>query len=253
MGCHFLLQCMKVKSESEVDQSCPTLSDPMDCSLPVSSIPGIFQARVLEWDTIAFSRPVFLHKRIRSWTGLNMQKVMTPKIQFPNWESNQCILRLSKFQFALGLLKHHLPSENISSLHICFCPIDHFAYNSTPCLLSNSDAIAGIHTRKMSCLAYHQSLYLSQWCLLLLLLLLLLIIIIHFVHSDGFKLILSEHLWLKTTEIYSLMVQEVRSPEPRGQQGSFIWRPWERIVPLFSLSFWWWPAVFDNFSLADKS
>ena len=55
VGCHFLLQCMKVKSESEVSQSCPTLPDPMDCSLPGSSIHGIVQARVLEWDAIAFS------------------------------------------------------------------------------------------------------------------------------------------------------------------------------------------------------
>ena len=55
VGCHFLLQCMKVKSESEVSQSCPTLSDPMDGSLPGSSIHGIFQARVLEWGAIAFS------------------------------------------------------------------------------------------------------------------------------------------------------------------------------------------------------
>ena len=54
-GCHFLLQCMKVKSESEVAQSCPTLSEPMDCSLPGSSVPGIFQARVLQWGAIAFS------------------------------------------------------------------------------------------------------------------------------------------------------------------------------------------------------
>ena len=55
VGCHFLLQCMKVKSESEVAQSCLTLSDPMDCSLPGSAIHGIFQARVLEWVAIAFS------------------------------------------------------------------------------------------------------------------------------------------------------------------------------------------------------
>ena len=55
VGCHFLLQCMKVESESKVAQSCPTLSDPMDCSLPGSSIHGIFQARVLEWVAIAFS------------------------------------------------------------------------------------------------------------------------------------------------------------------------------------------------------
>ena len=56
VGCHFLLQCVKVKSESEVAQSCPTLSNPMDRSLPVSSIHGIFQARVLDWGVIAFSR-----------------------------------------------------------------------------------------------------------------------------------------------------------------------------------------------------
>ena len=55
VGCHFLLQCMKVKSESEVAQSCPTHSDPMGCSLPGSSVHGICQARVLEWGAIAFS------------------------------------------------------------------------------------------------------------------------------------------------------------------------------------------------------
>ena len=55
VGCHFLLQLMKVKSESEVAKSCPTLSGPMDCSLPGSSVHGIFQARVLEWGAIAFS------------------------------------------------------------------------------------------------------------------------------------------------------------------------------------------------------
>ena len=55
VGCHFLLQCMRVKNESEVAQSCLTLRDPVDCSLPGSSIHGIFQARVLEWGAIAFS------------------------------------------------------------------------------------------------------------------------------------------------------------------------------------------------------
>ena len=58
VGCHFLLQCMKVKSESEVAQSCPTLGNPMDCSLPGSSVHEIFQARVLEWGAIILaSRP----------------------------------------------------------------------------------------------------------------------------------------------------------------------------------------------------
>ena len=60
VGCHFLLECMKVKSESEVAQSCPTLSDPMDCSLPGSPVPGILQARVLEWGAIAFSKEVLV-------------------------------------------------------------------------------------------------------------------------------------------------------------------------------------------------
>ena len=57
VGCHFLLQCMKVKSENEVTESCPTLSDPMDCSLPGSSVHGIFQARILEWGAIAWPCP----------------------------------------------------------------------------------------------------------------------------------------------------------------------------------------------------
>ena len=60
VGGHFLLQCVKVKSESEVTQSCLTLRDPMDCSPPGSSIHGIFQARVLEWGAIAFSKPPIL-------------------------------------------------------------------------------------------------------------------------------------------------------------------------------------------------
>ena len=72
VGCHFLLQCMKVKSESEVVQSCPTLSDPMDCSLPGSCVHGIFQARVPEWGAIAFSAwsPLGIHKYL--WSGCNV-------------------------------------------------------------------------------------------------------------------------------------------------------------------------------------
>ena len=69
VGCHFLLQCMEVKSESEVVQSCPTLRDPMDCSLPGSSVHGIFQARILEWvaielDSILKSRDVTLPTKV---------------------------------------------------------------------------------------------------------------------------------------------------------------------------------------------
>ena len=66
VGCHFLLQFLKGKSEREVAQSCPTLSDPMDCSLPDSSIHGIFQARVLDWGAIAFSVLVAREMQIKT-------------------------------------------------------------------------------------------------------------------------------------------------------------------------------------------
>ena len=69
VGCHFLLQCMKVKSESEDTQSCPTLCNPMDCSLPGSSIHGIFQARVLEWGAIAFSCIYLFSAKLLSHPG----------------------------------------------------------------------------------------------------------------------------------------------------------------------------------------
>ena len=61
VGCHFLLQCMKVKRESEVAQSCPTLCDPIDGSPPGSPVPGILQAKVLEWGAIAFSDKLCYH------------------------------------------------------------------------------------------------------------------------------------------------------------------------------------------------
>ena len=67
VGCHFLLQCMKVQSEREVAQLCPTLCDPMDCSLPGYSVHAIFQARVLEWGAIAFSDSML-------WGDLNPKK-----------------------------------------------------------------------------------------------------------------------------------------------------------------------------------
>ena len=78
VGCHFFLQSMKVKSESEVTQSCPTPSDPMDCSLPGSSIHGIFQTRVMQWGAISFSNsdlqlsscPTLCDRMNRSTPGL---------------------------------------------------------------------------------------------------------------------------------------------------------------------------------------
>ena len=91
VGCHFLLQCVKVKSESEVAQSCLTLSDPMDSSLPSSSIHGIFQARVPEWGAIAFSILLLGNtKALRSkmiWPNItyrNFDKIRKPKL---SWDS----------------------------------------------------------------------------------------------------------------------------------------------------------------------
>ena len=66
VSCHFLLQCRKVKSQSEVSQSCPTLSDPVGCSLPGSSTRGIFQARVLEWGAIALQLVVLYQFQVYS-------------------------------------------------------------------------------------------------------------------------------------------------------------------------------------------
>ena len=67
VGCHFRLQYMKVKRQSEVDQLSPMLSDLMDCSLPGSSIHGILQTRVLEWGAIAFSKEMATHSNFLAW------------------------------------------------------------------------------------------------------------------------------------------------------------------------------------------
>ena len=76
-GCHFLLQCMKVKRESEVAQSCLTLRDPMDCSLPGSSVRGMFQAGVLEWGAGKPAWRVLKKFRIDISASLTMPKPLT--------------------------------------------------------------------------------------------------------------------------------------------------------------------------------
>ena len=76
VGCHFFLQCMKVKSESEVAQSCPTLSDPMDRSLLGSSVHGIFQERVLEWGAIAFFIRHYKTRYYKTPRGKHRQNIL---------------------------------------------------------------------------------------------------------------------------------------------------------------------------------
>ena len=116
VGCHFLLQCMKVKSKSEVAQLCLTLSDPMDCSLPGTSIHGIFQVRVLEWGAIAFSVHLskwslsnqmfkstvylicpwfFLLLLISNVLSVNVIHFFTQKVGILTTENRHCVWRIS--------------------------------------------------------------------------------------------------------------------------------------------------------------
>ena len=100
VGCHFLLQCTKVKSESKVAQSCPTLSNPMDRSLPGSSIHGIFQARVLEWGAIAFS-VCFNAGPISGWQLICTQK----------WEHYLIDITHLSFPWGMPIIPRHQITE----------------------------------------------------------------------------------------------------------------------------------------------
>ena len=88
VGCHFLLQCMKVKRESEAAQLCPTLPDPMDCTLLGSSIHRILQARVLEWVAIAFSLLPRALGNYPNYPILRLVSILTPPCSFLPW--NPC-------------------------------------------------------------------------------------------------------------------------------------------------------------------
>ena len=110
VACHFLLQCMKVKREREVEQSCLTLRHPMDCSPQGSSIHGIFQARVLEWGAIAFSfwpqvnsrERTQLHPSTENWIK-DLLSMATPIRTRPSFPLSQ-LLPLGSFHKPLFLL-----------------------------------------------------------------------------------------------------------------------------------------------------
>ena len=125
VGCHFLLQCSEVKSESEVAQSCLTFSDPMDCSLPGSSVHGSFQARVLEWGAIAFSQvhsnhllfifSLFFLTVLRGWARV----LEWGAIAFSQVHSNH-LLFLSLFFFfdcAAWLAGSQFPNQGLNPGH----------------------------------------------------------------------------------------------------------------------------------------
>ena len=122
VGCHFLLQCMKVKSESKVAQSCPPPSDPMDCSLPGSSVHGIFQARVLEWGAIAFSsflRCLYLYFRLTKIIHDNLpsQDTYFNHIYKPLLPYNITFQGLGPGYFWISLSLSQMPSLAASIMH----------------------------------------------------------------------------------------------------------------------------------------
>ena len=119
VGCHFLLQCMKVKSESEVAQSCSTLSDPMDWSLPGSSIHGIFQARVLEWGAITFSVTLLIYLLFVNIKLLYIRLL---------WRWMHIFLSLVAFEWNVWtnsyLNYHHTPPSPLSKCTVCYTADD---------------------------------------------------------------------------------------------------------------------------------
>ena len=106
VGCHFLLQCMKVKSESEVAQSCLTLSDPMDCSLLGSSVHGIFQARVLEWIAIALSKYIYVYIYFLNSGKVTFQKDLQI-LRYSQWCDHLTRARHPGTCSQVDLRKHH--------------------------------------------------------------------------------------------------------------------------------------------------
>ena len=118
MGCHFLLQCMKVKNESEVTQSCLTLSNPMDSSPPGCPVPGIFQARVLEWGAIAPYKEACL----KSHQFSSVQALSRVQLLVTPWTAaGQTSLFInnsqSLFKLKLMCIKSVMPSNHLILCH----------------------------------------------------------------------------------------------------------------------------------------
>ena len=133
LGCHFLLQCMKVKSESEVAQSCPTLSDSMDCSPPGSSVHGIFQARVLEWGAIAFSEVWLRNLYFKQEAFLNIFSIYleqtNPQINSQYIYLRQCINIICPQFIKINLKKYAYLRVIINYLHCHLKKSTHFYIN----------------------------------------------------------------------------------------------------------------------------
>ena len=138
VGCHFVLQCMKVKIKSEVAQLCLTLHDRMDWSLPVSSVHGIFQARVLEWVAIAWNVLAWIFQaRVLEWVvpchGISGKLQKKKKKEFTRWpfgmwskaiyfliENAQCVKELlSCYQSLVVLSDHEKKIMKVKVVQLC--------------------------------------------------------------------------------------------------------------------------------------
>ena len=127
VDCHFLLPCMKVKSESEVTQLCPTLSNPMDCSLPGSSIHGIFQARVLEWGVIAFSKEISSLSHYIAFLYFFALITEEGSLISPRYSLELCIQMLMSFLFSFAFLFSSFHSYLSSLPRQPFCFFEFFS------------------------------------------------------------------------------------------------------------------------------
>ena len=122
VGCHFLIQCMKVKSESEATQLCPTVSDPMDCSLPGSSVHGIFQVRVLEWGAITSLPNTWLNSPLKSQLILFSKKQSRDCHQEDGWQGTLCIETFFYPMLKIDSIPHSLvvpARQKLSDKSIC--------------------------------------------------------------------------------------------------------------------------------------
>ena len=153
--CHFLLQCMKVKSEREAAQSCPTLCDPVDCSLPGSSTHGIFQARALEWVAITFSWDPLKKGWIVSLEDIWNHYGGIPKNLSGSHQEVTCLF-FWEFQYFLSItpFKYHMLYPNwkfqlkfsLSSLHLSLRALFCFSfYNGQHLMKSNSTQVSKNH------------------------------------------------------------------------------------------------------------
>ena len=148
------VSCSRVVSESEVSQSCPTLCDPIDCSLPGSSVHGIFQARVLEWVAISFSRR-------SSWPRDRTQVSYIVGRRFTVWATS---VRWGKCRGSLWGLRWSLQCSAVFLLlvYVCACMLNHVWLFVIPWTSPPGSFVHGIFQARI--LVWVAIAYSSKWC-----------------------------------------------------------------------------------------